>query len=682
MGIYLQKYLSKILFLTIIIIALAVSAFFYSASSILNSYKGTIEEVSSRYFQQRVVIQSLRYQPINSIVLNDLVILKTDDSGTKQLVSAESAKLTFSLPELITKGRLKLTDIYFRKLTSRVIDYKYFSKEGIEKFIGIINSMFINQSLKIVLEDAIFPIFEQEKLSDYFIVDNIVSIRNKGTISSDGSVVLVTSSKAGLARKNKLDYHFSGNFTKNGVVIDNLEIQKENLYLKSWGELEKDLFRLSASIFEIRPVGTYSLRRPKFIDKIEKFFGSKEKLAIQIIVPSVSGLNIFDLGCSIRFISGGISIENLNFSLQDMPLRLKGDVLFLEPVRLNLQISSFSGQPQPERLQNPRRFDLEIDGALENEKFDGRISLDFLAAIRAKKSQETIEANLRNLVFYPVGENRLGLNFKEANISCLANNNLYSILLQDFNALVSIDNKKSISIEFLSGLFDGSLKGSGSINADQIPFKSSFKVNITDVSANKLSSALVYLSKVYGKLSSEISYRNFPNTHLEGNFSISEGYLDNLKFFGWLSDFFSMPQLRKLNFNKISANFLVNDEISSLKDIALESNKLSLNGYFNILANDLVSGKLSLIFSEELLASSEKLTRLLRLLKEVSTVNFDFQMSGLYQTMNFKWLASDFKTGLQKLLPAGMERNFEQQIEEAIATITTNKEQNDEGLAK
>jgi len=673
MGTYLRKYLSKYLFFIIIIAILLILVFFYSATSLLNSKKVYIEEILSIYLQKKVAIQSVRYQPLNSIVLDGLTIVKTDATGSEQLMFCKKAMLSFSLIEL-AKRNLVLTSIYLNNPISKVVDYSYFSKNGLDQFIGIVNSLLINQALDIVIEDAVLPLYEQEELSDYLVVDSKIDIKKKGTILSRGSIVLVLLSEPQHSSENKLDYNFTGNFTRRGVVIDNLELQKENLYLKSWGELEGDFFRLSGSIFSVRPLGTYYLRKPKFLDKIEKFFGRKEKSATQIIIPSMSSLNIFDLGCLVKFIPDGVSIENLSFSLQDMPFRLKGDILFLEPIKLNLQIASFPSQPLPERLQNPRRFDLEIDGTMEDEKFNGRLSLDFLAKIRAKKSHETIEANFRNLSFYPLNNNRLGLNFKEANISCLANNNLYSILLEDLNALVSVADKKSLSIEFISGLFDGSMKGIGSINFDQIPFKSNFKVSIIDVSANKLSSALAYLSKVYGKLTSEISYRNYSSTNLEGSLSISEGYLDDLKFFGWLSDFFSMPPLKKLNFNKISANFLISDEISSLKDISLESDDINLDGYFNILANDLVSGKLSLVFSEQLLASSAKLTRLLRILKEVSTVNFDFQMSGLYQNMNFKWLASDFKNGLQKLLPAGRERNLEQQIEEAVANITSSME--------
>ncbi|MBM3248849.1 MAG: hypothetical protein FJZ10_05480 [Candidatus Omnitrophica bacterium] len=669
----MRKYLSKYLFFIIIIAILLILVFFYSATSLLNSKKVYIEEILSIYLQKKVAIQSVRYQPLNSIVLDGLTIVKTDATGSEQLMFCKKAMLSFSLIEL-AKRNLVLTSIYLNNPISKVVDYSYFSKNGLDQFIGIVNSLLINQALDIVIEDAVLPLYEQEELSDYLVVDSKIDIKKKGTILSRGSIVLVLLSEPQHSSENKLDYNFTGNFTRRGVVIDNLELQKENLYLKSWGELEGDFFRLSGSIFSVRPLGTYYLRKPKFLDKIEKFFGRKEKSATQIIIPSMSSLNIFDLGCLVKFIPDGVSIENLSFSLQDMPFRLKGDILFLEPIKLNLQIASFPSQPLPERLQNPRRFDLEIDGTMEDEKFNGRLSLDFLAKIRAKKSHETIEANFRNLSFYHLNNNRLGLNFKEANISCLANNNLYSILLEDLNALVSVADKKSLSIEFLSGLFDGSMKGIGSINFDQIPFKSNFKVSIIDVSANKLSSALAYLSKVYGKLTSEISYRNYSSTNLEGSLSISEGYLDDLKFFGWLSDFFSMPPLKKLNFNKISANFLISDEISSLKDISLESDDINLDGYFNILANDLVSGKLSLVFSEQLLASSAKLTRLLRILKEVSTVNFDFQMSGLYQNMNFKWLASDFKNGLQKLLPAGRERNLEQQIEEAVANITSSME--------
>ncbi|MDD2654150.1 MAG: AsmA-like C-terminal region-containing protein [Candidatus Omnitrophica bacterium] len=649
----------------------------------MNSQKGTIEEILSRFLQQRVAIQSVSYQPINSIVLENMSILRAQDSGYKRLVSVDKSKLTFSLVELITKGKFVLTDICLTKPVSKIVDYKFFTKTGLYQFIGVVNALFKNQSLNIKIEEGILPLYEQKDLSDYVVIDSKIKIKSKGVVSSNGSIDFRIASGSPAAQEDKLDYNFSGNFTKSGILVDNLEIEKENLYFKSWGELDGDLFRLSGSIFSVRPMGTYYLRKPKFIDKLEKILGRKAKPETQIILPSLSGLNVFDLSCLIKFIPNGLSIENLNFSLQDMPLRIKGDILFLEPIHLNLQVSSFPSQPQAERLQNSRRFDLELDGDLEDNRFNGRISLDFLAEIRANKSQETLEAKLKDFSFYPVSKNRLGLSFKEANVSCLANNNLYNVFLDNFNGLVSIENKNILSVEFLSGLFDGSIKGAGSLNASQIPFKTSLKLNIADVEANKLSSALVFLSRVYGKLSSEISYRNYPANNLEGKLSISEGYLDNLSFFGWLADFFSLPQLKKVDFDKISANFLVNDQASTLKDIALDSKDIKLYGSFELSAKDLTSGNLSLTFSRLLLDTSEKFKKLLNLLdKDALAVNFDFQLSGLYQSINFKWLQSDFKKGLQKLMPAGMERNFEQQIEDAVATISANKEQTNEGSVK
>jgi hypothetical protein len=78
-----------------------------------------------------------------------------------------------------------------------------------------------------------------------------------------------------------------------------------------------------------------------------------------------------------------------------------------------------------------------------------------------------------------------------------------------------------------------------------------------------------------------------------------------------------------------------------------------------------------LTLSDKLLDSSPKFQRLLRLIgSDLSTVSFDFQMSGLYENMNFKWLDSEFKNGLKKLLPQGMEQKIEAEIESVIESIS------------
>jgi hypothetical protein len=55
--------------------------------------------------------------------------------------------------------------------------------------------------------------------------------------------------------------------------------------------------------------------------------------------------------------------------------------------------------------------------------------------------------------------------------------------------------------------------------------------------------------------------------------------------------------------------------------------------------------------------------------KDAEAVNFAFQLSGLYKSPNFKWLESDFKDKIKKMLPGFMERGIEKKIERAVQSI-------------
>ena len=56
--------------------------------------------------------------------------------------------------------------------------------------------------------------------------------------------------------------------------------------------------------------------------------------------------------------------------------------------------------------------------------------------------------------------------------------------------------------------------------------------------------------------------------------------------------------------------------------------------------------------------------------KDFSSLSFNFQLSGLFQAMNFKWLESDFKQILQDMLPHWIENKLESEIENIIESIS------------
>ncbi|MBM3252407.1 MAG: hypothetical protein FJZ11_06510 [Candidatus Omnitrophica bacterium] len=479
---------------------------------------------------------------------------------------------------------------------------------------------------------------------------------------------------------DKLNYNFRSSFKKGGMNIEATEFQKDNLYLKLWGALDNDLLRLNGNLLSQRPIEA-TLKRKLFLkipdkinDKLKTIFSvlEKDKPPIpEFIGPFKSGLNIFDLACLVQFVPGGLQIKNLNFSLGETPFSLKGYIPVFGDGEIDLRFSSFPNQPEEERFKNPKRIDLRLKGNLADAKFNGQFDFEFMRNLKTRQSLQQIAAIFENLNFDFVAYHWLRASLDKADISYRADDNTYNISFNDFSCLFNPAQKKA---KFNSAVYDGYLEGEAIIDLTRLPFKASLKSNIKDVSANQLSRVSDYFSKVYGKLSGQVNYENYPASVLNGNLSIREGYLDNLRFFSWLADFFSMSKLKKVGFQEISADFLVDDEVSALENIKLDSPEIGLGGYFNISTDDLVSGELSLILSEKLLDSSPKFQRLLRLIgKDLSTVSFNFQMSGLYENMNFKWLDSEFKNGLKNLLPAGRERKIETEIESAIESISADK---------
>ena len=94
-------------------------------------------------------------------------------------------------------------------------------------------------------------------------------------------------------------------------------------------------------------------------------------------------------------------------------------------------------------------------------------------------------------------------------------------------------------------------------------------------------------------------------------------------------------------------------------------------GYYRLQENDLVSSKVSLELERNLLKSSAKFRPLLKLLgKDASNLKFDFQLSGTTNSLNFRWLESDFKQRLRDSIPDFIERQIEKKVEEILEPIS------------
>jgi hypothetical protein len=208
-------------------------------------------------------------------------------------------------------------------------------------------------------------------------------------------------------------------------------------------------------------------------------------------------------------------------------------------------------------------------------------------------------------------------------------------------------------------------------------------LEIQDVGAHEFDSLLLSLfgayrrlptklpGRIYGGFACDLNYVNYPKPNLTGSIRIRDGYLDNIRFFVWLADFFSLPSLRKVDFDAISAQFAVTDNSAVLDKINLHGKQVSLTGVFDLKGSELVSSKISLSLPRELLEDSPKFRLLLALMsQETKSLSFDFRLSGLHNALNFQWMESEFKQKIKKMLPGFIERGLEKKIEKAVQSIS------------
>ena len=641
---FLQKYLFKprVFLLTLLILALAIVIGSALTTNYLSGSKHRIEQDLGNLLKYRVSAKNISFLPPNFLIIEDFSIYENDSLQATPPVFIQRLKCKFSLFKLIFKKEFIITQM---QLDNPTINYD-FIKKNTEEILELLNSLTLQQALKANISKAILNIPQKGKLPQWLILNITFSLDGNGRLRSAGSINIETfpikdsfSQTSMIPSVIPLTYDLRGSLIKSGCQIEDLELLGPDCRLRLWGKLEKTILSANGS-------ATFA-----------KF----------------PGLNIHDLACGIDFDFPTIGIQDLSFSLNGTPLQLKGSISFLKSTALDLKLCSFAKQPPVTRLVNPRSFDINLNGIWGENKFNGRMKLQFLRQEKQKRLLKKIELILENLGFSTLSEEKARIYAQDITIIYMPQNPSCNIPLKGFSADFYLEKERLKIAKLESFIYDGNLQARGYIDTGAIPLKSSFDIDIQNLSSNRLHGFLEYCSKIFGNLSSQIHYQSWPNQKLSGAVQINNGVLDNMIFFAWVADFLKIPSLSTINFKTLSTEFQIDTTSASLEKIYLKSDDVNLDGYFSLDRNDFVSSRLSLMLSKKLIKSSTKLRRLLNYMpQDHPFLSFNFQLSGLFQTMNFKWNESDFKKVLQRLLPARTERKLERTIEEIVGSISKN----------
>lgn len=686
----MKPYISKSVRVSVLVTGLILffCFVFLIAKAVLMANKPKIEAQLSGSLNKTTTIGSIHYLPPCFIILNNVEVQGDQADSEYRPLSIDRITLVFSLKEMIQNKQIVISKLYLIKPQIDLFAYPLFLKESIDGIVEIINVLAQGRPLKIVMEDSQYILERKGTYSRSVIANTKLKIGPGFKITSLGSVNL-RMINAGLPEINQgsdfftqsIKYNFSGTIVPRGVLIDGFECESGNFQANLKGNLNDSVLSLTGfSTIENFYKREYAVKKDNELITYIRNILVYHRIPQKVNVSSTS-LNIFDIDFIIRFASKKINVEQASFILNNIPVKMRADISFLEKTLLNLSLSTFAQQSPNQRKNNPQSFDLDFTCTADKGSFEGKINFGFLKGSFNNYSVQIIKTLFNRASFGMTPDQRIKLFVKEIILQYKADE-VYDFSLNNFELMGNFANRDIKSAVFASDLYDGKLNGQVSMDFASLPVKTKCSLKVEDVSANEMETVLLSLfgayrklqakltGKINGKFACSLDYDSYPKAQLNGQVQIKNGYLENVRFFVWLSEFFNIDSLKIVNFTNISAKFSVSDDLAILEDIDLNSEKIKLSGNFILKNNEMLSSRLAIIIAKELLAQSPKFQLLLGLIRDdADSLDFAFQLSGLYKSPNFKWLESDFKDRIKKILPGFLERGIEKKIEHAIQSI-------------
>jgi len=459
-----------------------------------------------------------------------------------------------------------------------------------------------------------------------------------------------------------LAYNCELSRVKDGFEIEKLEMKRHNIYSKLWGNYRNDTLQLNGFLYtgHFFPEAPGLRYRQNIFDH-ELGFTRKDS-SVKVIGSSPYDLNIFDIACTAKFKYPNIYIVPLSFSLGNIPLAINGQFTLGDPVEADLLLQSFP-EKQNDRSSDQRYFSLRAQGALRQGIYNGKFIFDYARRTKQETVPGQAEFYFKNLGFNYTHDDNLKMSAEKINFSQVSKSYKHDLEFSNFSALFDFKSEKIKTVNVNSRLYDGLISADGRLDLSGSRTAVDLNAVVRSVTAMKLDSLVKQFGNIEGRLNSRFHWRWDELSTLKGRIAVKGGKLHDYDFFVWLAGTFGLPELRHVNFDFLSLGFFIDDTALKLDNINLKSKRIAARGYYGV-NSGMVASKIALAIPRDELAKSEKFKPLVKLVgRDMPLFDFDFQLSGSSDAMNFKWLDSEFKDKLKKAIPGFVERGIERQVE-------------------
>lgn len=641
-------------------------------------------------------VKNIFYLPPNVLILRKLTLAET--SSAEPAVQAPGTVVSFSVPAIVMKRQILINHIGFSRPRLQPMPLKSFWAVYGDKILEYLRYLPKND-FRLTIRDISWS--KQPSLPaqgpalknkfDLKIRDQ--DLRVTGSMSQESGLrALIRKIWPDPKHKDDLLLRFvlDGQLQEQGFLINALTIQRENLFSRLWGYFEQNRLTLNGfTLIRTEPAGEPA----QDSGQLERETTAQPLTMLQAYsgfgIDFEPDIFILDLDLRARLARSEICLERAEYTLNNTPAQLNGCLSLQEPFESDmvLTLGSGGGRKKPPSSQPENGMEVVIRYYGERQpagySHNADVDLDFARGGEADLALEDLKVCIKDFVIRFTAGRNLDFFAPSTKIRFAAFEEEKEVDLKNIQLAFIYRTNRYKVIQLEAPFYGGSVFGRIWLDKTVRPWSLTSVLVFKDLQAHVLEAFLPYFTKVRGHLSSRIALKNKPDWGLKGTMWITQGRLNDLEFFRWLAETFSLPSLHRVGFEELEMDFFVKPRGYGLEDIHLQSPDVDLEGHFHVGGDRFVASMISLSLSRNVLKESPRFTRILRMFeKDVPSLIFDFQLSGPLEAMNFQWLQSTFKERIQQKIPNFIERKIEREIDAILEPVPSTTGMGEDALGE
>jgi len=659
----LRKFLTKAKIKLLFLIFAFMGVIMIAGNISLAVNKDTIDEGVARYFEHNISVGPVYYVFPNRLIFKNITIKKKELSSEHPPLIFPGASVRFFFWDFLFDKGLHLSEVTLFPSNINYYALSQFLEDNYPKILEIIKNSPGND-LKIRIEETLLD-FDLKKNPDYIAVELMLDIQGdsikgagyfradqyRSTGQSDGRIQRIS-------KGWPLWHKWQGQLKMDGIVVDHFIIKSDSMYSKLWGSIRSGSMKVNGFLFMDTTIQNSNENQYSLSRYLHDFTTDNDMPNIDIYVLDING--------RMDFAFPKIVIDQLNFTLNNIPVTLNGNISLLDPPTLNADISFRHSNFGRGRDIFFEKANVHLTSTWKDKVLtsNGQMDVNFIEHSDLSFSPDNTQISFEGLKFYFDQNRRASVDLDRGDIIYRANANEHRVSIKNFKAVADTRMEGLKIIELNAPFYNGSLTGEVRFDSTQDPTIVTSHIELNGMDTDTLEELLVHFAKFNGLMSSTMDIALLPHLDLRGNITITDGQMTDFNFFNWVSDSFRLPALKAIDFKKASAQFSISKKYIQFRDIRLKNPDVNIEGYFDIDHQNLVSSEITLALSQDLLRKSPKFKPVLKMFSEEdSYLDFDFRLSGSVDAMNFQWVPSVVKKKIQTRIPDFIERKIERNID-------------------